>query len=98
MQRKKPGWKLVTNAEKLRYLILSSVKVYTLRIGDLQLNFYSLDDKNKYISLDASLDIMVSAAQCSQNQRNTILTKKHIKQILYKRIEKKVSYATPKNI
>lgn len=78
MQREKPSQELFADVEKLRYPTLLSAGVYTLRIGDLQPNSYSSDDKDKYISLDAFLDVTISAAQYSQNQRNTIHTKKHI--------------------
>ena len=76
MQRKKPGQKSVADAEKLRYPTLPSIKVYTLRIRDLQPNPYSSDDQDDYISLDTLLDITVSAAWSSQNQGKTISAKK----------------------
>lgn len=98
MRREKLSQKSVVDTEKLRYLTLSSGKVPTLRIGDLQLNSYLSDDKDKYISLHTLLDITVSRARSSQNQGNAIPAKKPIKQILHKQIEKKDGYAASKNV
>lgn len=48
----------------------------------MYLKYYSLDNKVKYISLNALLVIMVSAAWSSLNQANAIPVKKPIKKIL----------------
>lgn len=63
MRQEKPGQESVADAEKLRYPTLSSVEVHTLRIGDLQPNLSSSDDEDKYVALDAPLDVSVSAAR-----------------------------------
>lgn len=81
MQQKKLGWESVTDAEKLKYLILLSAEVYILRIGDLQPDSYFLDNKNKYVFLDVLLDVTISAAQFSQSKRINPPSKKSIKQI-----------------
>ncbi|MCJ1348653.1 hypothetical protein MMC31_006886, partial [Peltigera leucophlebia] len=98
MRREKPGRESVADAEKLRYPILPSAEVHTLRIGHLQPDPYSSDDKDEYVSLDAPLDVIVSAARSSQSTGNDVPTKEPIKQILRKRIPKEDSYATPKNV
>lgn len=52
MRQRKPGRKLVFNTEKFYYPFLLSINVQTLRIGGIDLDYYSLDDKVKYISLN----------------------------------------------
>lgn len=75
----------------MKYLILAFVKVFTLKIRYLYLNFYFLNIKNKYIFLDTSLNIIFFAAWSNPNKRKNILAKKSIKQILHKQIKKKMS-------
>ena len=98
MQQEKPGWESVADIEKLKYLILHSAEDHTLRIGELQPDPYFSDDKDDYTSLNALLDVIISAARSSQSKGNNIPTKKPIKQILHRQIQKKDSYAMPKNV
>lgn len=84
MCQKKTGGESVIDAKKLKYPILPFAKIHTLRIGDLQFNPYMLDDKNKYFSLNAFLDVTISAAWSSQNKRNDVFANELIKQILRK--------------
>ena len=98
MRREKPGRESVADAEKLRYPILPSAEVHTLRIGDLQPDPYSSDDEDEYVSLDAPLDVTVSAARSSQNKGSDASAKEPIKRVLRKRIQKEDNYAMPKNV
>lgn len=98
MRREKPGRKSVADAEKLRYPTVSAAKVHTIRIDEVQPDPYFFDDEDDYVSLDALLDVTVSAAQSSQKKSNGVATKEPIKRILRKRIEKKDGYAAPKNV
>ena len=97
MRRKKPGRESVMDVEKLRYPpALPSAEVRPLRIGELLPDPYSSDEENNYVSLNAPLDVSVSAAHSSQNKSNSIPAKESIKRILRKEIEKKDSYAASK--
>lgn len=98
MRREKPGQESVADAEKLRYPILTSAEVHTLRIGELQPDPLSSDDEDEYIFLDAPLDVTVSAARSSQNKGSDAPAKEPIKRILRKRIQIEDSYAAPKNV
>ena len=62
MRQEKPGREFVADAEKLRYPISPSAEVHILRIGKLQPDLYSLDDEDKYVSLNAPLNVTISAA------------------------------------
>ena len=77
---------------------MPSAEVHTLRIGEMQPDPYSSDDEDEYVSLDAPLDVTVSAARSSQNKESDTPAKEPIKRILRKRIQKEDSYAAPKNV
>lgn len=98
MRQEKPGPKSVVYAKKLRYSILPFAKIYTLKIKDLQPDPSLLNEKDKYIAFDTPLDVTVFAVYSSQSKENDVLAKEPIKQILHKQIQKKYSYAIPKNI
>ena len=98
MRREKPGRESVADAEKLRYPMLPTAEVRTLRVGELSPDPYSSDEEDDYISLDAPLDVSVSAARSSQNKGSSTPAKEPIKKILRKRIEKEDGYAAPKNV
>lgn len=98
MRQEKPGRESVADAKKLRYPVLPSAEIHTLRIGELQPDPYSSDDEDEYVSLDAPLDFTVSAARSNQNEGNEAPAKEPIKRILRKRIQRENNYAAPKNI
>lgn len=50
--KKKSGQKLIANTKKLKNLILYFIKVYILKISDLQLDFYYFNNKFNNISLN----------------------------------------------
>lgn len=99
MQKKKSGRESIVDAKKWRYPTLPITKVKILRIDKLSSDLYSSNEEDKFISLDVPLDISIFST-CSRQDKNSTsaLIKKLIKQILYKRIEKENSYATPKNV
>lgn len=82
----------------MRYPTVSAAKVHTIRIDEVQPDPYFFDDEDDYVSLDALLDVTVSAAQSSQKKSNGVATNEPIKRILRKRIEKNDRYAAPKNV
>lgn len=86
MRQEKPGPKSVIYAKKLRYPILPSAKIYTLKIKDLQPDPSLLNDKDKYVAFDTPLDVIVFAAWSSQSKKNDVFAKEPIKQILHKPI------------
>lgn len=98
MRRENPGRESVADAEKLRYPILPSAEVHTLRIGELQPDPLSSGDEVEYISLDAPLDVTVSTARSSQNKGSDAPAMEPIKRISRKRIQKEDSYVAPKNV
>ncbi len=51
MRREKPDRKFVADAEKLQYPSLPPANVQTLRIGELDPDFYSFDEEMKCVSL-----------------------------------------------
>ena len=98
MRKVKPSRDSVADAEKLRYPILPSTEVHTLRIGEMEPNPYSSDNEDKYISFDALLDITIFVTRSSQHKKSNTPTKKLIKRILRKQIQKEDSYAVLKNV
>lgn len=62
MRQEKLDLELVIYIKKLRYLILPSAKIYTLKIKDLQPDPSLLNDKDKYVAFDTLLDVNVFAA------------------------------------
>lgn len=99
MRQEKSSWESITDVEKLRYSILPTVEVHTLRIGKLLPDLYSSDKEDNFIILNTPLDVSVSTTCFSQDKSSTsTLAKELIKRILYKRIEKEDGNATPKNV
>lgn len=84
MRQEKSSQEFIADAKKLRYLILPTLEVRTLKIEKLLPNPYFTNEKDDYISLDTLLDISVSAACSSQNKGNSSLAKKLIRKILHK--------------
>lgn len=98
MRQRKPRRESVVNAKKLRYLLLPSANVQTLRIGDADPDLYFSDEEVQYISLDKPIETGVLAAQCNQLKSTSGLSKEPVKRILRRRIEKENNYAAPKNM
>ena len=98
MRQEKPGRESVAKAEKLRYPSLPPANVQTLRIGEVDLDPYSSDEKTEYISLDEPIKTGVLAARTNQSKANQRRSKEPVKQILHQQIEKENNYAAPKNI
>lgn len=98
MRQEKSRKDCIVDAKKLRYFFLLLVNMQTLKIGELEPNPYSTDEKIEYISLDKLIRIGVLIA-CSNKLKPTIEPSKGpIKQILRQHIQKEKEYATPKNV
>ena len=89
MRREKPGCELITDTEKLRYLLLPPANFQTLKIRELEPDFYFSHEEIKYISLDALIDKIRVFAACTNQFSTKEPTKKLVKQILHRHIEKK---------
>lgn len=98
MRQGKLGQKSVADVKKLCYPSLLPANIQTLKIRELDPDFYLLDDKVKYISLDEPIEIGVLAAQSNQPKPPQSLSKEPVKRILYRGIEKENNYAIPKNL
>ena len=98
MRQKKSGRESVADAEKLCYSSLLPANVQTLSIREADPDLYSLDKKIQYISLDEPITTGVLAAWSNQLKLNQGLSKKPVKRILHRSIEKKNNYATLKNL
>lgn len=79
MHQEKLGPESVAYAKKLKYQILPSAKIYTLKIKNLQPDSSLLNDKDKYVTFDTLLDVIVFAAWFSQSKKNDVLAKELIK-------------------
>lgn len=62
MKQKKSEGKSIADVEKLYYPSLLLAHVQRLRIGNIDPNFYFLDGKVKYVSLDEFIKTGVLAA------------------------------------
>ena len=70
-----------------------------MRIGELEPVLYSFNEEMEYVFLDKPIDgIGVSATRTNESQPAKKSSKKPVKQILRRRIEKEKEYAAPKNI
>lgn len=74
------------------------VNVQTLRIGELEPDFYFTDEEIEYISLDIPIDGIGVLAVHTNQFLTKELAKKLVKQILRQCIEKKKEYTALKNI
>ncbi len=66
MRQGKSGRESVADSEKLRYSSLPPANVQTLRIGEVDPDLYSSDEKIQYISLDKPIKTGVLAARSNQ--------------------------------
>lgn len=99
IRQKKPDRESIANAKKLQYPFLSPANIQTLRIKKLNSDLYFSDQEVKYISLDIFIDRIGVLAICiNQGKLAKELGKKLVKQIFCWRIEKKIEYATLKNV
>ena len=70
-----------------------------LRIGKVDPNFYSSNEKTKYVFLDAPINKTSILAACIHHAKPIKEPIKDlVKQILRQRIEKENSYIAPKNV
>ena len=95
--QEKSGRDCIANAKKLCYPFLPPANVQTLRIGELEPDLCSTDEKSKYISLDEPIRTEVLAAHGNKPKPIVGLLKKSTKWILRQRIQKKKEYTTLKN-
>lgn len=66
MRREKNGRDCIADAEKQCYPFLSLANVQTLKIGEMESDLYSIDEKNEYISLNELIKIGVRATHCDK--------------------------------
>ena len=98
MKQKKSEGKSIADVEKLYYPSLLLAHVQRLRIGNIDPNFYFLDGKVKYVSLDEFIKTGVLAAWTNQPKPTLGPFKEQFKRILRHNIEKKNNYVVSKNM
>ncbi len=70
----------------------------TLRIGELEPDGCSTDEKSEYISLDEPIRTEVLAAHSDEPRPTAEPSKESVKRILRRRIQKEKKYTLPKNV
>lgn len=100
MRYERSGRDCVADVKKLRYPKISSAEIHTVKSGDFEqdLNSDNKKIKEKYISPNTPLAILVGAARFNQTKQSEVSKKNPIKQIVPEHIQKEIGYATPKNI
>lgn len=71
--------------------------IQTLRIREADSDPYSLNKKTEYTFFDKSIKTRVLAAHTNQSKANQEPSKKMVKKILCRQIEKKNNYVVSKN-